>query len=160
MRQDVMHLLTLFGVPFIVAPMEAEAQCAVLEQMGLVDGIITDDRSGYTEELAPSAVWMFMWIRLPFVYCPLVMGNSSSVIACGCPDRFSCLFHHLLHSDVFLFGGQHVYRNIFEDQKFVEAYDMADVEQGLGLDRYPLPPFAFFLVCSSSACDPCDPCDP
>ncbi|MES1911350.1 MAG: hypothetical protein MHM6MM_003795 [Cercozoa sp. M6MM] len=36
-------LLEWLGVPYIVAPFEAEAQCAALEQQGLVDAIITDD---------------------------------------------------------------------------------------------------------------------
>ena len=47
----------MFGLPYIIAPMEAEAQCAWLDQAKLVDGVVTDD------------------------------------------------------NDVFLFGGQHVYRS-------------------------------------------------
>uniref|UniRef100_A0A1Q3F4H8 Putative dna repair protein complementing xp-g cells n=1 Tax=Culex tarsalis TaxID=7177 RepID=A0A1Q3F4H8_CULTA len=49
MQQDCMELLKLFGVPYIVAPMEAEAQCAFLNQIELTDGTITDD----------SDIWLF-----------------------------------------------------------------------------------------------------
>lgn len=37
------ELLQLFGVPYVLSPSEAEAQCAKLKQLKLVDGIITDD---------------------------------------------------------------------------------------------------------------------
>jgi DNA excision repair protein ERCC-5 len=37
------ELLRMFGCPYIESPAEAEAQCAKLEEMGLVDGIITED---------------------------------------------------------------------------------------------------------------------
>lgn len=47
MRNEVMALLDLFGVPYIIAPMEAEAQCASLETEGLVDGVITDDSDAF-----------------------------------------------------------------------------------------------------------------
>ena len=37
------ELFTLFGLPYLVAPGEAEAQCAYLETSGQVEGVLTDD---------------------------------------------------------------------------------------------------------------------
>ncbi|OAV99108.1 hypothetical protein PTTG_02358 [Puccinia triticina 1-1 BBBD Race 1] len=91
MSQDIQGLLKLFGIPFVVSPMEAEAQCAELLKLGLVDGIITDD------------------------------------------------------SDVFLFGGHRVYKNLFNQNKFVECYLMNDLDQELGLDQQKLIQLAFLL---------------
>ncbi|CCD23121.1 ssDNA endodeoxyribonuclease RAD2 NDAI_0B00870 [Naumovozyma dairenensis CBS 421] len=81
MVQDVQDLLSRFGIPFIVAPMEAEAQCAELLHLNLVDGIVTDD------------------------------------------------------SDVFLFGGSKVYKNMFHEKNYVEFYDSASILRNIGLDR-------------------------
>ena len=46
---DAQELLQLFGIPYIIAPMEAEAQCAFLDAAQLTDGTITED----------SDIWLF-----------------------------------------------------------------------------------------------------
>ena len=78
---ECQQLLRLFGLPYITAPMEAEAQCAELVNSGLVDGIVTDD------------------------------------------------------SDIFLFGGTRVYKNMFNQGKSVECYLQSDLERDFNLDR-------------------------
>lgn len=43
------ELLKLFGIPYVNSPSEAEAQCALLDTINLIDGTITDD----------SDIWLF-----------------------------------------------------------------------------------------------------
>ncbi|KAL4743122.1 hypothetical protein BDV11DRAFT_132042 [Aspergillus similis] len=91
MITECQQLLRLFGLPYITAPMEAEAQCAELVSLGLVDGIITDD------------------------------------------------------SDIFLFGGTRVYKNMFNQSKYVECYLTTDLEKEYALHRRKLISFAHLL---------------
>ncbi|XP_022845034.1 DNA repair protein UVH3-like [Olea europaea var. sylvestris] len=91
MFAECQELLQMFGLPYIIAPMEAEAQCAYMELANLVDGVVTDD------------------------------------------------------SDVLLFGARSVYKNIFDDRKYVETYFMKDIENELGLDREKLIHMALLL---------------
>uniref|UniRef100_A0A3B3CC74 XPG-I domain-containing protein n=1 Tax=Oryzias melastigma TaxID=30732 RepID=A0A3B3CC74_ORYME len=91
MYLESQELLRLFGVPFLVAPMEAEAQCAALDRADQTHGTITDD------------------------------------------------------SDVWLFGGRHVYKNFFSQNKYVEHYQYSDLQNQLGLDRAKLINLAYLL---------------
>lgn len=91
MIMECQALLRFFGVPYITAPMEAEAQCAELVRLGLVDGIVTDD------------------------------------------------------SDIFLFGGTRVYKNLFNSNKLVECYLSSDLEKDLSLSRDQLISIAHLL---------------
>ena len=72
------ELLQLFGVPYLVSLMEAEAQCAMLDVLELTQGSITDD------------------------------------------------------SDILLFGGRRVYKNIFNQNKHVEMFESDAVQRNLG----------------------------
>ena len=91
MINECQQLLRLFGLPYITAPMEAEAQCAELVSLDLVDGIVTDD------------------------------------------------------SDTFLFGGTRVYKNMFNQSKYVECYLTSDFEKEYALHRRKLISFAHLL---------------
>lgn len=84
MTSDCQELLRLFGIPFVVATSEAEAQCAFLETVGLTQGTITDD------------------------------------------------------SDIWLFGGQVVYRNLFKKEKDVERFKIGDIVSHLCLDQHKM----------------------
>lgn len=81
MGDDCRELLKLFGIPYIIAPMEAEAQCAFLDAIKLTDGTITDD------------------------------------------------------SDIWLFGGQTVYKNFFNQQKLVLEYRVEMIDRLFNVNR-------------------------
>ncbi|KAI4489121.1 hypothetical protein M0804_004619 [Polistes exclamans] len=83
-RIEAQELLRLFGIPYVVAPMEAEAQCAYLEQINLTNGTITDD------------------------------------------------------SDIWLFGGQCVYKNFFNNNKTVLQFRSCDIQHHFKLTRHQL----------------------
>ncbi|KAJ4459199.1 putative Rad2 protein [Paratrimastix pyriformis] len=42
-RHQCMRMLELFGIPYVVAAGEAEAQCAAMQRWGLVDAVVTED---------------------------------------------------------------------------------------------------------------------
>jgi len=84
MYLEAQEMLRLFGIPYLVAPMEAEAQCAFLNEVGLTHGTITDD------------------------------------------------------SDIWLFGGRQVYKNFFNQGKYVEFFEVGDIEKVFKLGREKL----------------------
>lgn len=47
MFTECQELLQICGIPYIIAPTEAEAQCAWLDANNLVDGVVTDDNDAF-----------------------------------------------------------------------------------------------------------------
>lgn len=66
MKEDIMEVLRLFGVPYLVAPSEAEAQCVELEQLGLVDGILTEDSDG--KLCSRSSIYCCLHMSISFLF--------------------------------------------------------------------------------------------
>jgi 5'-3' exonuclease len=97
MIDEIKELLELFGIPYVVSPMEAEAQCAALEMQQLTQGTITED------------------------------------------------------SDMWLFGARTVYKNFFNQSKFVLKYSSERIEQQFKLTRENL--ICLAMLCGSDYTD-------
>ncbi|KAL1837930.1 hypothetical protein VTJ49DRAFT_3250 [Mycothermus thermophilus] len=77
MIAECQTLLTLFGIPYITAPMEAEAQCAELVRLGLVDGIVTDDSDTFL--FGGTRVYKNMFSTNKYVECYLAEDLESEL---------------------------------------------------------------------------------
>ena len=116
MYTECQELLQLFGLPYIIAPSEAEAQCAWMDLAGLVDGVVTEDNDTFLfgashvyrrahclygrETSLHHLARLFMWhVRYKRLFCGSLPENRQSH---GCRD-LECKRYgqeHLLRPEV------------------------------------------------------------
>lgn len=94
MITECQALLRLFAIPYITAPMEAEAQCAELVRLGLVDGIVTDDSDTFL--FGGTRVYKNMFNSNKYVECYLESDIEKDLSLSR--EQLICLAH-LLGSD-------------------------------------------------------------
>lgn len=94
MITECQALLRLFGIPYITAPMEAEAQCAELVRLHLVDGIVTDDSDTFL--FGGTRVYKNMFNSNKYVEC-YVSSDLASELSLPRPRLIALA--HLLGSD-------------------------------------------------------------
>jgi hypothetical protein len=121
MITEIQQLLSLFGLPYVIAPTEAEAQCAALEALGLTDGTITDDSDVFLfgggfvvrrmcSQQCPPEVYLASDILLHLGSCVIVRWKESFLYVCVCASLslfflFPCLdfYLHLSFSPLIYF---------------------------------------------------------
>ncbi|GAA5898629.1 ssDNA endodeoxyribonuclease RAD2 [Sporobolomyces salmoneus] len=69
MASEIKEMLILFGIPFLDAPQEAEAECASLLTRSLVDGVVTDDSDVFL--FGASRVYRHMFDGNKYLECYL-----------------------------------------------------------------------------------------
>ncbi|GAA5946408.1 hypothetical protein JCM3765_000230 [Sporobolomyces pararoseus] len=69
MASEIKEMLILFGIPFLDAPQEAEAECASLLNRSLVDGVVTDDSDVFL--FGASRVYRHMFDGNKYLECYL-----------------------------------------------------------------------------------------
>ena len=122
----------MFGLPYIIAPQEAEAQCAWLDAAGLVDGVVTDDNDVFLFGARRVYRWAAQLgsaaqLRQQAEAGAVPTESTAALSPLALPCRLTCP------------------RHIFESKRYVEEYRSSDVEAQLGLGRDKLAALAQLL---------------
>jgi DNA excision repair protein ERCC-5 len=128
MVKETQDLLRLFGLPFVISPAEAEAQCAVLE----VRFCLFLSCRSFLARISCLATPSLR--RIEAHSTPRVLQELGLVHGVVTDD-----------SDVFLFGAKTVYKNMFESTKYAEKYSIGLMQDKIGLDRQKLVRMALLL---------------
>ena len=162
----------MFGLPYIIAPQEAEAQCAWLDAEGLVDGVVTDDNDVFLF----GATRVYRCVRAVARSRLVATAAAAAAVAAaaaggGQADEWAAIGGGRGRSSPWLRGRRSLVscslaaplvtppptplpplplppphcRNIFEGKRYAEEYCAADLQAALGLDRAKLGALAQLL---------------